>query len=121
MYISRALHDKGYTLIEVMIVISLMGLLSTFAVPNFKKTLDNYKLEVAVHELAQNIRLAQQKSISEGESYKILLGASDYQILLGRRGKLIKLPPGVFIDWTTYTEVNRTLSFKPTGAPNRGA
>ena len=62
--------DKGYTLIEVVMVIALLGLFSTIILPDFKKTLAKYKLEVATRELAQNIRLAQQKSITEGISYK---------------------------------------------------
>ncbi|NLZ52781.1 MAG: prepilin-type N-terminal cleavage/methylation domain-containing protein [Thermoanaerobacteraceae bacterium] len=115
--------SKGFTLIEVVLVIAILGLLSIIIVPDLKRTLAKYKLEVAAQELAQNIRLTQQKSITEGVSYKIVLDLNrkdNYQMLLGRRGKLIKLPSGVYFDWTTYSEVNKTLVFYPTGAPNRG-
>ena len=108
---------------KVVMVISLLGLLSTMVIPNFKNTLAKYKLEVAAKELAQNIRLAQQKTIAEGISYKIVFNldrGDNYQILCGRRGKLINLPSGVFFDWTTYADVDKTLVFNPTGAPNRG-
>lgn len=104
-------------------VIALLGLFSTIILPDFKKTLAKYKLEVATRELAQNIRLAQQKSITEGISYKIVFDLNrmnNYQLLCGRRGKLINLPSGVFFDWTTYAEVDKTLVFNPSGAPNRG-
>jgi len=114
---------KGFTLIEVILVLAILGLFSIFIVPNFKKTLAKYKLEVAAQELAQNIRITQQKSITEGVSHKIVLDLNkkdNYQMLSGRRGKLIKLPSGVYFDWTTYSEVDKTLVFYPTGAPNRG-
>jgi prepilin-type N-terminal cleavage/methylation domain-containing protein len=115
--------DYGYTLIEVVMVIALLGLLYTMVAPNFKNTLVKYKLQVAAQELAQNIRLAQQKTIAEGVSYKIVFNLDkmdNYQLLYGRRGKLIKLPSGVFFDWTTYADVDKTLVFNPSGAPNRG-
>jgi len=122
-YMSWVRSKNGFTLIEVALVVAVLGVLSTIAVPNFKNTLDRYKLEVAAHELAQNIRLTQQKSISEGTTYKILLDLNkkdNYQLVSGRRGKLVKLPQGVFIDWTTYSEVDKSIIFYPTGAPNRG-
>lgn len=119
----KHINRNGYTLIEVIMVIALLGLLSTIALPDFKKTMTKYKLEVAAYELAQNIRLTQQKSISEGITYKIVFDLNQknsYQMLSSGRGKLIKLPSGVFFDWTTYSEVNKTLSFNPSGAPNQG-
>lgn len=103
--------------------LAILGLLSTIAVPNFKNTLARYKLQVAAHELAQNIRITQHKSITEGVSHKIMLdlhNRDNYQLLTGSRGKRIKLPPGVYLDWTTYSEVDKTIVFYPTGAPNRG-
>jgi len=115
--------SNGFTLIELVSVITILGLLSIIVVPDFKKTFGKYKLEVAAQELAQNIRLTQQKSITEGVSYKIVFDLNrkdNYQMLSGRQGKLIKLPSGVYFDWTTYSEVDKTLVFYPTGAPNRG-
>ncbi len=114
---------KGFTLIEVVLVIAILGLLSTVAVPNFKNTLAKYKLEMAAKELAQNIQLAQQKAITRGNICKIVLDLhkkDNYMVLSGGRGKMIKLPPGVYFDWTTYYDVNNTIVFNPTGAPNRG-
>ena len=120
MFRAKALTHEGFSLIEVILVIALLGLLSSLIFPNFKGSLDKYKLEVAAQELAQNIRLAQQKSISEHTSYKVLLGKNNYQVLAGVRGNLVKLPSGVSIEWTTYYEVDRTIVFHPSGAPNRG-
>ncbi|HHX22506.1 MAG: GspH/FimT family pseudopilin [Tepidanaerobacteraceae bacterium] len=116
----KVFTHKGFSLIEVILVIALLGLLSTLIFPNFKGTLDKYKLEVAAQELAQNIRLAQQKSITEDTSYKILLGKNNYQLLSGVKGNLFELPLGVSIEWTTYYDLDRTIVFHPSGAPNRG-
>jgi len=123
-YIIRSeTSSKGFTLIELILAIAVISLLSTLAVPSFKNTLNRYKLEVAARELAQNVRLIQQKSVTEGVSNKIVLDLNkrdNYQLVSGRRGKLIKLPPDVYIDWTTYVEVDKSIVFYPTGAPNRG-
>jgi len=121
--LQRKINSNGYSLIEIVMVIALLGLLSTVAFPNFKRTMSKYKLEVAAYELAQNIRLTQQKSISEGIPCKIVFDLNQkngYQMLSSGRGKFIKLPSGVFFEWTTYYEVNKTLSFSPSGAPNQG-
>lgn len=122
---AKKMNDNGYTLVEIVMVIALLSLLSTIILPNFKNTLANYKLEVAARKLAQNIRLVQQKAISEGVSYKIVFdlhNMNNYQMLCGQRGKLIELPSGVLFGWTTYAEhkVDKTLAFNPSGAPNRG-
>jgi len=124
MYKSKNVHKiNGFTLIEVVLVIAILGLLSVVAIPNFKNTLAKYKLETAAKELAQNIRVTQQKSITKGVSCKIVLDLNrkdNYIMMSGSRGKMIKLPPGVRLDWTTYSEVDKTIAFYPTGAPNRG-
>ena len=42
----KVFTHKGFSLIEVILVIALLGLLSTLIFPNFKGTLDKYKLEL---------------------------------------------------------------------------
>jgi len=115
--------NEGFTLIEVILSITILSLLSSLVAPNLKHSLNRHKLEVAAYELAQNLRLTQQRSIVEGISHKVVLDLNkrdNYQLVSGRQGKLIKLPAGVYFDWTTYSEVDKTIIFYPTGAPNRG-
>lgn len=114
---------RGYTLIELVVVISLLGLMAGIALPDFKKNAANSNLKTAAFELAENIRLAQQKSIAEGLPYKIVIDlerGDNYQILAGKQGKLVKLPKNVIFSWTSYTNVGKTIIFGPSGAPNQG-
>lgn len=112
--------EHGFTLIELLLVISLLSLFSTIIAPNFKQSLKNYKLEVAAQELAQNLRLAQQKAISEGVSCKVMFDLhwkNNYQVTVSQKGKIFYLPSGVFFEWTNL--LNKSVIFYPTGAPNQ--
>jgi type II secretion system protein H len=127
--VKKVLLDRGFTLIEIVVVVALVGILSSIVLPDFKKTVDHYKLNVAAQQLSHNIRMVQQKAISEGVPYKILfdMNKRDYYIiksaLNGFQGKVVKLPEGVNFEWTSFTtnfnnsKNENTLIFSVSGAP----
>lgn len=114
-------NDQGYTLIEVMAVISLLGLITLLGVPNFRNHWSNYQLSTAAEEVAQNIRLAQKRSISEGIFCKIFFDLEEktsYRIVLGYKSTKYNLPKEVYFQWNNFS--NDTLIFNPSGAPSQG-
>lgn len=56
---------KGFTLLEMMIVVSIVGILVTFAIPNFFIAMHKYKLKAAVGELHGNLGLARMAAINQ--------------------------------------------------------
>lgn len=50
--------QQGFTLIELMVVVAIVGLLSVLAVPNFTVWLSKYQLDQAVSELAADLNMA---------------------------------------------------------------
>lgn len=113
--------DLGFTLIEVSAVTCLLGLVTLLCVPNFKDSLQNYRLAVTVQEVGQNIRLAQKLAITEGVSYKVLFDLENkitYRIASGYKATRFDLPLGVCFDWANFPK--STLAFYPSGAPSQG-
>jgi type II secretion system protein H len=85
-------RKKGFTLIEIMIVLAIISLLSLMSTPllvNYQKTT---KLRSEARLLATNLRLAQQLAITEQKIYYLNLNATttSYQIINSETSQLIK-------------------------------
>jgi len=64
--------SKGFTLIEMMVVIALAAILMAFAVPAFVQTYDRMHHDAAVRRLASDVREARSKAIAMGWEYRIV-------------------------------------------------
>jgi len=116
-------HQRGFTLIELVISIAIMGILCSMIIPDFNSTFENYKLELAAKRLVQDIYFIRQTAISERKYPKIVfdvLNTQDNYVIKvdGFGGKKVTLPKGVFLKWTNFTD--STITFAPSGAPNGG-
>ena len=58
------MNKKGFTLIELLVVISIIGIISAFVLVDYGKNNDTFSLERASQKILQDLRLAQQKSLS---------------------------------------------------------
>jgi len=56
-------NKKGFTLIELMIVIAIMGIISAISAPNIVKGLPKYRLKRAARDITSNIRGARSIAI----------------------------------------------------------
>lgn len=66
-----AVSEKGHTLIELMVVLSLIGILAGLAFANPSSNVSHYNLRYAAQQLASDLRHIRQKAISEGVSDKV--------------------------------------------------
>ena len=57
--------STGFTLLEILIVLALAGVVVSLVAPNFKKVLPEMRVIRAAQKLATDIKLAQQKAVSE--------------------------------------------------------
>jgi prepilin-type N-terminal cleavage/methylation domain-containing protein len=60
---------RGFTLIEILIVISILGLLLAIAVPNFVKTRTNAQRQICIENLAQIESAKQIWGVEVGRTY----------------------------------------------------
>jgi len=70
------MKDKGFTLIELVVVILMIGVLSAIAVPSWLGFVNNQKLSKASDRVAQDIKTAQ----SEAKRLKLLQEIPTYSV-----------------------------------------
>jgi prepilin-type N-terminal cleavage/methylation domain-containing protein len=89
-------RQSGFTLMELMIIIAIIGVLIGIAVPNFLGWLPKYRLRSAADELFTNLNLAKMAAVRRGEECTVSFTAQGYGIdLLGKSIKLADYGSGV--------------------------
>jgi len=84
------MNIKGFTLIELLVVISIIGIISAFVFVDYGKNDDTFSLERTSQKILQDIRLAQQKSLSgvdweeETNAYGIYFSVSNNNYFIYR-------------------------------------
>jgi prepilin-type N-terminal cleavage/methylation domain-containing protein len=77
----RTLPDRGYTLVELIVVVLVLSLFITIATPHFLDWLHQYRLEVATVVLANHLRTARLLSIYTSSKHQFQIrkmGAGNY-------------------------------------------
>ena len=63
---------RGFTLIELMVVIGLLGILAALAAPSFTNSIDRYRIRAAVDELNNSIQFARSEAIRSRQQVVML-------------------------------------------------
>jgi prepilin-type N-terminal cleavage/methylation domain-containing protein len=102
---------RGFSLIELAMVVMLLGIVLAMSVPAYNGFRKSHELKGATLNIAAQIRLAREKAISTGvcQTFHTNYGwsDSDYHIHPGcgtSNGAKWKLPRGVTYYGTTYPE-----------------
>ncbi|MFQ5780143.1 MAG: GspH/FimT family pseudopilin [Nitrospiria bacterium] len=66
--------QKGYTLIELMVTVALIGVVATMAVPSFRETLPHIRLKGATRALATDLRFARAEAVARNDIIWVVFG-----------------------------------------------
>ena len=59
-------HARGFTLMEVMVVVSILGVLAALAAPSFTSLIDKWRISQATDSMKSTIYYARSEAIKRG-------------------------------------------------------
>lgn len=108
------MSDRGFTLMELMLVITIVGIIATIASPTFIGLLSRYRLNGALQQLLGAINESQRLAMLRGKSCRIKISPST-KIITANAGCLLsnrKIGDGITIRSNFTGTTNITFSYK---------
>lgn len=125
---TRRLHAgrSGFTVLETVVVLALVGLLLAAALPSYSNLVSNQRLEAAGRLIASDLRVARQEAVTRRARVEIGFAAADgdcapaaasYTVTQGPRVLKRTCLPGT-IEWAPVPAVR--LVIQSVGIPQTG-
>lgn len=103
----------GFTILELMIVVSIIAVMAAIAVPSFSNWAPKFRLRSATDDIAKHLMLARMSAISQNRDVVVSFFKNDrsYRITHKTGTENYILPKGILFGDLPIT----TITFNPTG------
>jgi len=119
------MNKKGFTLMELVVVMVIIAVGAVLVVPNMGAWLPNYRLRSAARDIVSIMRVAQMKAVSNNMEYQVRIDAGSYVLERNSGGWVIEgetktLPKGITFNGNTFTNPANNALFRPNSSSNGG-
>jgi len=84
--LNTALGQKGITLPEVVVVVSIVAILSLVGITSFSNSIPTYRLKATARDLVSDMRMARQQAAGENWQYAVnFLSTTSYSVVRGNQ------------------------------------
>lgn len=114
---------RGFTFVELLVVVILLSVVSALSIPNFRNTYYNFLLSDTSHNLTYLMRYAQASAIAERINYRLNFDAQyrkywltrcreeeDFARISGKLGRVFEVGESIIINTD-----NTIINFHPDG------
>lgn len=117
--------NKGFSLIELMIAIGILGIVFAIAMPNFNKNRLNTNLKEAARDISSDISHYKQRAIAENRAYRINFNAAANNYTIQQETVVlvggVPTRTGIYVNFPTPKNVGAgNLNIVIFGAPSFG-
>lgn len=91
------MRDRGFTVIEIMTVIGILGIIMGIAIPIFRDYIPRIRLRTAGDEVLATLRLARTRALSERQICRVIFEKATNSYRIDPEGQSIRLPQGISI------------------------
>lgn len=124
---------SGFTMLEMMIIIVIIGIVAAMAIPSFLRTMPKLEARSTARNILNYVRLARSKAVAEGSQFGVYIDTSNRRYVLfkdtinpaqqtyNEGDSLVTGPltidPDINLSGSTFT--NNCVIFLPTGGASQ--
>jgi len=106
-------QQRGFTLVEMMVIIGIMGLIAAIAVPSFNGYMRANEVDTTADRITSDLALARSLAVSQGRVVRFVGNSAGYQIVDPITAQVIR---GRTFDGCVALGADVTVNFFPWGA-----
>ena len=110
--------SRGFTIIEMMIILAIIGVILTVAAPNFNAYRQNTNLKEAARDISSDISLYKQRAVAENRRYRINFSAAANTYTIQQETVVNNTGTGNYVDLITKTVGAGNANIVISGTPS---